>query len=281
MIKRVLIAVCILTLTVCNIAAAEVSNEAKLQYNRGVDLYRTGQFEQAIDAFKQAIALDADYIDAYYNLGVVLEQLNENAEALSVYKQIIVRKPNDYEAVYNAASLSSRMGQIENAKQYLSIIPANSAISPKAEALAASLNTDLTTIKKDFAAETQISQPKIPQNNGSYTNIQSPTGVTTDKDGNLYIASFSENAITKITPAGIRNVFIKDPKLNGPIGIASDKEGNIYVACYNADNVLKITPSGTITQLIGNVKKPYYIHIDEGVLFVSVQGSDTVIRRKL
>ena len=95
MIKKLVTTAFILAIS-CTIACAEVSNEAKLQYNRGVDLYRLGQFEQAVDAFKKAISIDANYIDAYYNLGVVFEQLNENDEALSVFKQIIVRKPSDY-----------------------------------------------------------------------------------------------------------------------------------------------------------------------------------------
>ncbi len=280
MIKKIITTACIMALS-CTIACAEVSNEAKLQYNRGVDLYRLGQFEQAADAFKKAIAIDANYIDAYYNLGVVLEQMNENDAALGVFKQIIVRKPSDYEAVYNAASLSARMGQVENAKQYLSIIPQTSPIIPKAQALAASMNTDLQTIKKDFAAKVSAVKPKIPQSNGNYTNISSPTGITTDKNGNLYIASFGSNSITKITPAGARSVFVKSPKLNGPIDIASDSNGNIYAANYNADNVVKITPAGTITQLLGNVKKPYCLHIADGMLFVSSQGTNTVVRYKL
>ena len=83
MIKKLLTTAFILILAAQTFAAAEVSNEAKLQYNRGVDLYRTGQFEEAASAFKQAITLDSNYIDAYYNLGVVLEQLNKKENELS------------------------------------------------------------------------------------------------------------------------------------------------------------------------------------------------------
>ncbi len=281
MIKKLLTTAFILILAAQTFAAAEVSNEAKLQYNRGVDLYRTGQFEEAASAFKQAITLDSNYIDAYYNLGVVLEQLNKNNEALSVFKQIIVRQPNDYEAIYNAASLSHRLGQEDNAKQYLSIIPSTSQIFTKAQQLAASMDTDIQTIKAQQKAKLMATSPKFPQTNGSYGNLISPTGITTDKQGNIYVASFSSNSITKISPAGERKIFVKSSKLNGPMSMVSDNNGNIYVANYLANNVIKITPTGEISQVIGNVQKPYCLHIDSDMLFISSQGGNSVIRYKL
>jgi tetratricopeptide (TPR) repeat protein len=43
-------------------------------------------------AFRRAIELDPNYIDAYYNLGLILEYLKQDEKALDVFKQIIVRK---------------------------------------------------------------------------------------------------------------------------------------------------------------------------------------------
>lgn len=322
MIKKILTSAFVLALFTCTTAFAEINNQAKLQYNQGLDYYRTGQYEKAIQSFKNAISLDSNYIDAYYNLGVILQQTNKDAEALNVFKQIIVRNPNDYEAVYNAASLSAKLGQTSNAKQYLSLIPYSSSLSNKARALANSIKTQeealaaaaaakaaaeeqakaLAQTKIDFDKEpvkqqntvqqTVIQQPVkqqpidiqrfvIPQTNGSYESLPSPTGVTTDAEGNLYVASFSNNSITKIAPSGTKTDFVKNSTLNGPIDIEADNNGNIYVANYNTDNVIKITPSGEISQLLGNIKKPYCLHIRDGVLFISSQGSNNVIRYKL
>ncbi len=317
MIKKILTSVFVLTLLTCQAVFAEINNQAKMQYNQGLDYYRTGQYEKAIQSFKNAISLDSNYIDAYYNLGVILQQTNKDAEALNVFKQIIVRNPNDYEAVYNAASLSAKLGQTANAKQYLSLIPYSSSLSNKARALANSIKTQeaeaaakaaaeeqtraLAQAKLDYDKEpvaqpdtvqkSEIQQPAkqplniqrfvIPQTNGSYESLPSPTGITTDAEGNLYVASFSNNSITKITPSGTRTDFVKNSTLNGPIDIDADDNGNIYVANYNTDNVIKITPSGEISQLLGNVKKPYCLHIRDGVLFISSQGSNNVIKYKL
>jgi len=281
MIKKTLLTAFIMILAASTMWAAEISSEAKLQYNRGVDLYRTGQLEEAAGAFQQAIAIDANYIDAYYNLGVVYEQLNKDADALGIFKQIMVRKPTDYEAVYNAANLSYRLGQIANTKQYLSIIPSTSTVITKAQQLAANMNTDLQTIQAEQKAKLEAEKPKFPQTSGSYGNLISPTGVTTDKDGNLYVASFSNNSITKITPQGERKIFVKDSKLNGPMSIVSDSDGNIYVANYNTNNIMKVTPAGVVTQILGNVMKPYCLHLRGNLLFISSQGGNSVIRFKL
>ena len=85
---------------------AAIATDAKLQYNKGIDYYQLGQFEESAACFKQAIELDPNYIDAYYNLGSILEYLKQDEAALAVFKQIILRKPDDYESVYKAAVLN-------------------------------------------------------------------------------------------------------------------------------------------------------------------------------
>ena len=259
-----------------------LSNEAKLEYNRGVDLYKLGQYDRSMAAFRRAIELDANYIDAYYNLGSILEYLHQDDAALAVFKQIIVRNPNDYESLYKAALLSNKLGQIDKAKSYLSLIPPSSSIYSQAQTLAASMNTDMQTIKanEQMSAE-QTSLTKFEQTNGMYNNIPSPTGITADTFGNLYVASFSDNLIYKVTPDGRQIVFVKDSKINGPIALVSDLTGNIYVSNYNNNNLLKITPAGNITVQIANIDKPYGMSITSGMLFVSSQGTNSVLRYKL
>ena len=257
------------------------STEAKLQYNLGVDYYKVGQYDRAMASFRQAIDIDPNYIDAYYNLGSILEYLKQDEAALAVFKQIIVRKPDDYESVYKAANLSYKLGQPDKAKTYLSLIPAESGIYNKAQQLAASLNTNMQAVKETQSQIQQIDKPKIEQTNGMYNDIASPTGITSDKNGNVYVACFSDNMIYKITPDGKKIIFIKDAKINGPIGMVSDDAGNIYVSNYNSNNVIKITPSGTITVLISNIQKPYGVHINGNLLFVSSQGANSVLRYKL
>lgn len=276
--KTILTALSIVLLLSTAHANADNMTEAKLQYNKGIDFYKIGQYDRSMECFRKAIELDPDYIDAYYNLGSILDYLGQDEAALTVFKQIIVRKPTDYDSVYKAAELSKKLGQIEKAKSFLSIIPAGTYVNPKAYQLARELNTDLQTLQYENNIK---EQPKQPQTNGVYENIPSPTGITTDKSGNLFVAGFSDNIIFKITPEGNRVIFLKDKRLNGPIGVINDEAGNLYIANYNADNVLKVTSIGQVSVLIEGVLKPYGLYISNGTLFISSQGSNAVIRYKL
>ena len=272
----------ILFIGTCQISFADIATDAKLQYNKGIDYYQLGQFEEAASCFKKATELDPNYIDAYYNLGSILEYLKQDEAALAVFKQIILRKPDDYESVYKAAELSKKLGEYDKAKMYLTLIPQDSLIGSRAKELANSMDTDIPT------AKAEQTQPKTyidaaPQNdsNGMYSDISSPTGVVTDNRGNLYVAGFSDNTIYKIGPDNKKIVYIKSEKIDGPIGLSIDLQGNIYIANYNKDNVLKVDRNGAITELISNIQKPYCMSITGDLLFVSSQGSNSVIRYKL
>ena len=206
-----------------------------------------------------------------------------------VFKQIIVRKPDDYESIYKAGNLSVKLGQYDKAKSYLALIPTSNSLYSKAQALISTIPQDeqktetpnLSQLGLAENSEMTDNSTHISQTNGMYNNIPSPTGITTDSAGNVYIASFSDNIIYKVTPDGRQIVFIKNPQINGPIAMASDAKGNMYVSNYNSNNVVKITPTGGISVLINNVEKPYGMNITEGMLFVSSQGTNSVLRYKL
>lgn len=272
--KLVILLFVFFTTSLCSFAA--VNTDAMLKYNQGIDFYKVGQYDRAINMFRDAIRLDPNYIDAYYNLGSVLEYLGQYDAALAVFKQVIVRQPGDYDSVFKAAWLSHQMGQDDKAKTYLSIIPKNSPRSADVQDLLSQLKVNVTP-----AVLEEVPQSKISQTNDIYENITSPTGITVDESGNVYVAEFTNNTITKITPDNKKLVYIKDPKINGPIGLVRDKSGNLYIANYNKDNVLKVSTSGEISVLIGNVKKPYCLYIEGDLLFVACQGTNSVLRYKL
>ena len=265
-------------LSVCLSAyAAEIPVDAKLDYNQGIDFYKLGMYERAIESFRSAVRTYPDYVDAYYNLATVLEYLKQYAEALNMYKQVYVRNPNDYEVIYKLALMSSKIEDYEQAQNYLKLIPSSNPYYQRGLEIAESCR---------LALEKPVQQPvnkpsKIAQYSGVYENILSPTGITSDLNGNLYVAAFSDNIIYKITPDNKRQIFIKNELINGPISLVSDSQGNIYVSNYSANNVIKITPQGTATVIIGRADKPYGLHIDGNMLFVTCQGSNSVIRHRL
>ena len=253
---------------------AVIPMDAKLEYNNALDMYKLGKYEEAIACFRTAIRLYPDFIDAYYNLGSILDYLNQGDEAIYVLKQIISRKQDDYEAAYKIAQISIKLGDKRTASEYLDLIPATSEFYIQGKELIMKHNLTPTSP----AGKTKS---KIPQNSSMYLNISSPTGISTDSDGNVYIASFSDNAIIKVTPDNKRMIFFKNSILKGPIAIANDSLGNMYIANYNANNILKISKNGHAEVFIQNAPKPYAVHVGGNMLFVSCQGSNAVIRKRL
>ena len=256
--------------------AVEIPMDAKLDYNQGIDFYKLGMYERAIECFRSAIRTYPDYIDSYYNLGVVLEYLKNYSEAINVFKQIYLRNPHDYEVIYKLANLSAKQNDYKKAAEYISLIPETNRYYKDAQELASTIkvNTELP--------DEQANPPsKIAKHTGIYENIQSPTGITTDKYGNIYVATFSDNSIIKITPDNKRIVFLKSSQIKGPISLASDDIGNIYLSNYSANNVLKITPQGVVSVLVSKLDKPYGLHVEGDMLFITCQGSNSVYRQKI
>ncbi len=261
---------------------ADLASDATIQYNKGIEYYQIGSYDKAAECFKKATEFDPNYIDAYFNLGSLMEYLNQDEEALSAFKQIILRKPDDYEAVYKAAELSKKLGNIDKAKMYLTLIPTDSLIGSRAKELASTMEMDIPTAQAEQKKPESFADANPKNNsNGVYSDITSPTGIVTDNDGNLYVAGFSDNTIYKITPNNQKMVYVKNPKIDGPIGLARDSKGNLYIANYNKNTVLKVDSSGTVSEIIANIQNPYCMYIADDLLFVSAQGSNSVIRYKL
>ena len=272
-----LIATCVLTIAIStSVFAVEIPMDAKLDYNQGIDFYKLGMYERAIESFRSAIRAYPDYIDAYYNLGTILEYLRNDSEAIVIFKQIYVRNPHDYEVIYKLANLSAKIQDYTKAAEYLSLIPQSNEYYKSAQELAESIKVNI--VKPQVESNTPS---KIATQTGIYENVLSPTGVTTDKEGNVYVATFSDNSIIKITPDNKRIVFLKSDKIKGPIALASDEVGNIYVSNYSANNVLKITPQGFCSVLVEKLDKPYGLHVNGNMLFITCQGSNSIYRQKI
>lgn len=96
--------------------------------------------------------------------------------------------------------------------------------------------------------------------------INLPSGVSSDTQGNLYIADTQNNRIRKVSPDGIITTvagngtigFSGDggqatlARLYSPVAINNDFQGNLFITDYGNNRIRKVSPDGIITTVAGN-----------------------------
>lgn len=82
---------------------------------RGCTLCETAQFEAAIAAFDQAIALNSNYCKSWNNRGNALCGMKRYGEALTSYERAIALQPDYHQAWFNRGLLLAEMGAYGNA----------------------------------------------------------------------------------------------------------------------------------------------------------------------
>ena len=102
--------------------------------------------------------------------------------------------------------------------------------------------------------------PGVTDGTGSAALFSSPSGITVDSSGNLFVTDTDNNSIRKITQAGVVTTVAGTPpnagsadgtgtgvSFNKPLGIAVDSSGNLFVADSENDTIRKVVPGTAVT----------------------------------
>jgi len=140
---------------------------------------------------------------------------------------------------------------------------------------------------------------------GADARFNTPSGISIDKNANLYVADTGNHTIRKITSNGIVSTLAGTVGTSGvtdgtgttalfkaPKALVSDPDGNLFVADTGNDTIRKITPAGVVTTFAGVAgvassydgtgagayfNQPYGICRDgSGNLFVADTGGSTI-----
>ena len=117
--KKLLITAFILAFGMTSFAAPEdVTTEAKLYYNQGVDHYKVGLYDKSMAAFRKAIELDPNYTDAYFNKGLVLANQKNYDESIKCFEKVIALSPEYPYAYYSLGLAYEQKDDIDKALEY-------------------------------------------------------------------------------------------------------------------------------------------------------------------
>ncbi len=261
--------------------AASYNLEAIRCYNMGLEQYKKGAYNSAIDYFKNAVEIQKDFYDAYYNMAVVYDFVGNTNEAISALSMLLKQNPEDFSANLKIAQIYHKKGDVKNALEYANKIPPSASEYDKARDLVSRIQIETGAKSEVVVEEKKEIAAKVMPEGRSILGINSPSGISEDINGNIYVASYSDNAIFKVMPNNIHQLYSKSPLISGPIGIAFDSQNNMYIANYNKNNVLKIDKYGKVSVFIEYSNRPYYLYVSNDVLYVGEQGSNIVMVRKL
>ena len=282
--KRVLISLFIFLCLGINPSFADRYEEAANLYNHAIDLYKQDDVERSIEFFKKAIELNPEFYEAHYNLSQILMSVNKNDNALTSLEEIAKLKPDDTENLYNLGKIYYKNGKLSKAYEYLKKIDISAPQYDSSKLLIDKIEKR----QKELILEEKLKERMSIQDAQGKARaielgeIEAPSGIAYDDRGNVFVASFSENIIYKISIYGQKTVFTKSNLIKGPIGLAIDKENNVYIANYSVNNIIKITENGNAS-IFAEIKKPYCLIYDKEHhrLYVTEQETNKLVKYDL
>jgi tetratricopeptide (TPR) repeat protein len=87
-------------------------------YDRAVDCIADSDLEGAVAAYREALALDADYADALEGLSMALADLGRFDEAIAAAERAAALMPDEILSYTNVSRIYQRAGDVPKAEEW-------------------------------------------------------------------------------------------------------------------------------------------------------------------
>ena len=85
-------------------------------YDEAIDLFGDGKLDEAIGKYREAIALDGGYVDAWHGLAMAYNELGRHADAIEAGKKLCELAPDDILAHTSLSSVYQAAGMVPEAE---------------------------------------------------------------------------------------------------------------------------------------------------------------------
>jgi tetratricopeptide (TPR) repeat protein len=75
----------------------DMKERAREPYNRGLELAEQGAYVEAVQEFKNSLAIDPGFVDAVYNLGVTYQKIEQYERAADQFEDAVKLRPQEPE----------------------------------------------------------------------------------------------------------------------------------------------------------------------------------------
>ncbi len=106
----------LLILMLFSVGCCTAANTASDWNSIGESYYYSGDYDAAISAFTNAVAINPDYAEAWNNLGTAYEQEGRYNDAVLAFRRAVAINPRYAEAWNNLGNVYQKLGRYEDAR---------------------------------------------------------------------------------------------------------------------------------------------------------------------
>jgi tetratricopeptide (TPR) repeat protein len=186
-------------------AAAAKTAELRKTFDEGVALSRAGKYDESVESFNKAIAINPNCQDCFYNIGFAYAQKKEYDKAEENYKKALAVKPDYAEAYNGLANIYNAQRKFDQAAEASAQASKLSAAAPgalqggNADAL---FNEGVILWNGGKIADAKAKFQAAIAANPNHAESHYQLGMSLVNEGKLKEAGEEFNAYLKLAPEG-------------------------------------------------------------------------------